>query len=166
MALLEYCYFPTAIRAMLYLGGLAIVNFSKSNDMLSNVEDQIGNDRVYTAAGFGRLRHTECVIDVRVGRLRYRVVLDLQSYLVAASRIVVNHDGHGGTAHCAPVWDGVSLIATGMIFASHGGCSSSALGLILYAASDLTLGVVAIWAHSVTLWCEFFWISGIHALVS
>ena len=74
------------------------------------VEDLIGNDGADAAADLGRLRQNDEVIAarrnlLRVRRLWYPIMLDLHRFMVAISRIEVNHDGSGGTAPDAMVWD-------------------------------------------------------------
>ena len=74
------------------------------------VEDLIGNNGADAAADLGRLRQDDEVISarrnlLRVRRLWYPIMLDLHRFMVAISRIEVNHDGSGGTALDAMVWD-------------------------------------------------------------
>ena len=42
---------------------------------------------------------------LRVRKFWYETILGLQRYMVAVSRVVVNHDCRGGTAPDALVWD-------------------------------------------------------------
>ena len=79
------------------------------------LEDLIGNDGADTAADLGRLRQQDDVITARRDLLRaprhwYPIMLDLHKFMVAISRIEVNHDGYGGTAPDAMVWDEVGII--------------------------------------------------------
>ena len=65
--------------------------------------DMLENDRADKAAEMGRLHLSEPAIDARraffgARRHRYSTMLDLQKYIVAISRNVVNHDGLGSTA--------------------------------------------------------------------
>ena len=58
----------------------------------------------------GRLRQQDDVITARRDLLRarrywYPIMPDLHKFMVAISRIEVNHDGFGGTAPDAMVWD-------------------------------------------------------------
>ena len=74
------------------------------------IEDLIGNDGADAAADLGRLRQDDEVISarrnlLRVRRLWYPIMLDLHCFMVAISRIEVNHDDLGGTAPDAMVWD-------------------------------------------------------------
>ena len=74
------------------------------------IEDLIGNDGADAAADLGRLRQDDEVISarrnlLRVRRLWYPIMLDLHRFMVAVSRIEVNHDDSGGTAPDAMVWD-------------------------------------------------------------
>ena len=72
-------------------------------------EDKLGNDAADEAAGFGRRRVSNAVIDARrnfsgvCGRW-YPVILDFHRFFIAISRAVVNHDGLGGTAPDPLVW--------------------------------------------------------------
>ena len=73
-------------------------------------EDLVGNNGADAAADLGRLRQRDDVITarrnlLRVRRLWYPIILDLHKFMVAISRIEVNHDGFGGTAPDAMVWD-------------------------------------------------------------
>ena len=71
--------------------------------------DRLGNDAADEAAGFGRRRVGNAVIDARrnlsavCGRL-YPVLLDLHRFFIAISRAVVNHDGRNDTAPDPLVW--------------------------------------------------------------
>ena len=64
------------------------------------LEDLVGNNGADAAADLGRLRQHDDVITarrdlLRVRRLWYPVLLDLHRFMVAISRIEVNHDGFG-----------------------------------------------------------------------
>ena len=72
--------------------------------------DMLENDRADKAAEMGRLHLSEPAIDARralfgARRHRYSTMLDLQKYIVAIPRNVVNHDGLGSTALDAITWD-------------------------------------------------------------
>ena len=74
------------------------------------LEDLVGNDGADTAADLGRIRQHDDVITarrnlLRIRRLWYPIMLDLRRFMVAISRIEVNHDGFGGSAPDAMVWD-------------------------------------------------------------
>ena len=74
------------------------------------LEDLVGNNGADAAADLGRLRQQGEVITarrdlLRVRRYWYPIILDLHKFMVAISRIEVNHDGYGGTAPDAMVWD-------------------------------------------------------------
>ena len=74
------------------------------------LEDLVGNKGADTAADLGRLWQQNDVITARRDLLRarrywYPILLDLHKFMVAISRIEVNHDGSGGTAPDAVVWD-------------------------------------------------------------
>ena len=78
------------------------------------LEDLVGNNGADAAADLGRSRQHHDVITarrnlLRVRRLWYPIMLDLHRFMVAISRIEVNHDGFGGTAPDAMVWDKVVL---------------------------------------------------------
>ena len=78
-------------------------------------EDRIGNDGADTAADLGRLMQKDEVMTarralIRVGSHWYPIMLDLLKFMVAISRIEVNHDGHRGTARRPMTWDQGSSI--------------------------------------------------------
>ena len=107
------------IHSMLSLRGFDTVKVSKvkghaTRAMVDNgdvrLEDLVGNNGADAAADFGRLRQQDDVITARRDLLRvrrswYTIMIDLHKFMVAISRIEVNHDGHGGTAPDAMVWD-------------------------------------------------------------
>ena len=107
------------IHSMLCLRGFDTVEVSKvkghaTRAMVANgdvrLEDLVGNNGADAAADLGRLRQHDDVITarrnlLRVRRLWYPIMLDLHRFMVAISRIEVNHDGLGGTAPDAMVWD-------------------------------------------------------------
>ena len=109
---------------MLCLRGMDTVKVSKVNGhavqaMVDNgdvrSEDLVGNKGADTAADLGRLRQQDDVITgrrdfLRVRRHWYPIKLDLHKFMVAISRIEVNHDGSGGTAPDAVVWDHGRLV--------------------------------------------------------
>ena len=79
------------------------------------LEDLIGNDGADTAADLRRLRQQDDVITARRDLLRtrrhwYPIMLELHKFMVAIPRIEVNHDGYGGTAPDAVVWDHGGLV--------------------------------------------------------
>ena len=81
------------------------------------LEDLVGNNGADAAADLGRLRQHDDVITarrdlLRVRRLWYPIMLDLHRFMVAISRIEVNHDGFGGTAPDAMVWDKGGIVKT------------------------------------------------------
>ena len=62
------------------------------------------------AADVGRLRQSDSVINARrsllkIRRYWYTIMLDLREYMVAVSRIVVNHDGNSSTALDLMTWE-------------------------------------------------------------
>ncbi len=106
------------IHSMLCLRGFDTVKVSKvkghaTRAMVASgvrLEDLVGNNGADAAADLGRLRQHDDVITarrnlLRVRRLWYPIMLDLHRFMVAISRIEVNHDGFGGSAPDAMVWD-------------------------------------------------------------
>ena len=71
-------------------------------------DDLIGNDGADTAADPGRLRQQDGVINERRAQARRDWYL-FTKYIVAIFRIEVNHDGYGGTAPDAMIWDEGSI---------------------------------------------------------
>ena len=114
------------IRSMLSLRGSETVKVSQvrghaTHAMVADgdvrLEDLVGNNGADAAADLGRLRQHDDVITarrdlLRVRRLWYPIILDLHSFMVAISRIEVNHDGFGGTAPDAMVWDKGGIVKT------------------------------------------------------
>ena len=112
------------IHSMLCLRGMDKVHVSKvkghaTQAMVDNgdvrIEDLVGNKGADTAADLGRLRQQDDVITarrdfLRVRRYWYPIIPDLHKFMVAVSRIEVNHDGYGGTAPDAMVWDRGGLV--------------------------------------------------------
>ena len=81
------------------------------------LEDLVGNNGADAAADLGRLRQQYDVITarrdlLRVRRFWYSIIFDLHRFMVAISRIEVNHDGFGGTAPDAMVWDKDGIVKT------------------------------------------------------
>ena len=116
----------TTIHSMLNLRGFDTVKVSKvkghaTRAMVAGgdvrLEDLVGNNGADAAADLGRLRQHDDVITarrdlLRVRRLWYPIMLDLHRFMVAISRIEVNHDGFGGTAPDAMVWDKGGIVKT------------------------------------------------------
>ena len=114
------------IHSMLRLCGFDSVKVSKvlghaTRAMVDNgdvrLEDLVGNNGAGAAADLGRLRQQDAVITARRDLLRVRrfwfpIILDLHKFMVAISRIEVNHDGFGGTPPDAMVWDKGGIIKT------------------------------------------------------
>ena len=114
------------IHSMLSLRGFDTVQVSKvkghaTRAMVDSghvrLEDLVGNNGADAAAHLGRLRQQDDVIIarrdlLRVRRLWYPIVLDLHRFMVAISRIEVNHDGFGGTAPDPMVWDKGGIVKT------------------------------------------------------
>ena len=107
------------IHSMLCLRGFDTVKVSKvkghaTRAMVNNgdvrFEDLVGTNGADAAADLGRSRQQDAVITarrdlLRVRRFWYPIIFDLHKFMVAISRIEVNHDGFGGTAPDAMVWD-------------------------------------------------------------
>ena len=77
---------------------------------LVTIEDRLGNAEADTAADLGRRHQPEVVIDARRAMFNARevwhpIVLQLHRFMVAVSRVSVNHDGPGGSAPDPLVWD-------------------------------------------------------------
>ena len=75
--------------------------------------DQQGTAEADTAADLGRCHQTEMLIDARrrllqARRYWYPIMLDLHRFMIAVTRVSVNHDGKGGIAPDPLVWDQVS----------------------------------------------------------
>ena len=73
-------------------------------------EDKFANADADTAADVGRRHQTEEVMDVRRALVNarsfwYPIMLQLHRFMIAVSRVSVNHDGRGGTAPDPVVWD-------------------------------------------------------------
>ena len=81
------------------------------------LKDLVGNNGADAAADLGGLRQHDDVITARRDLLRVRrlwcpIIHDLHRFMVAISRIEVNHDGFGGTAPDAMVWDKGGIVKT------------------------------------------------------
>ena len=100
------------IHSMLCLRGFSTVQVSnvKGHDTRAMVDsgdvrldDLVGNNGADAAADLERLRQQDEVITarrdlLRVRRFWYPIIFELHKFMVAVSRIEVNHDGFGGTA--------------------------------------------------------------------
>ena len=96
------------IHSMLSLRGFDSVKVSKVKGHATRVmvdsgdvrlEDLVGNNGADAASDLGRLRQQDEVITarrdlLRVRRFWYPIIFDLHKFMVAISRIEVNHDGH------------------------------------------------------------------------
>ena len=74
------------------------------------IEDKLGIAEADTAADIGRRHQTELLIDARCSLLQARTfwypgILQLQRFMIAVSRVAVNHDGKGCSAPDPLVWD-------------------------------------------------------------
>ena len=165
------------IHSMLCLRGFDTVHVSKvkghaTRTMVDNgdvrLEDRVGNNGANAAADLGRLRQQDEVIParrdlLRVRRFWYPIIFDLHKFMVAISRIEVNHDGLGGTAPDAMVWDqgGVvkarsssfRLIMDNATLPGPPGFLSSTW-CTLYPL-PITQGDVAVWSYSVNIFLVF-----------
>ena len=73
-------------------------------------EDRFGNHEADAAADLGRKSQSQQLIDARrdlftARDLWYPILGQLHRFMVAISRVSVNHDGRGGTAPDSLVWD-------------------------------------------------------------
>ena len=114
------------IHSVLSLRGFDTVQVSKVKGLATRamvdsghvrLEDLVGNNGADAAADLGRLRQQDDVITarrdlLRVRRFWYPIILDLRRFMVAISRIEVNHDGFGGTAPDAMIWDKGGIVKT------------------------------------------------------
>ena len=128
------------------------------------IEDLVGNDGADAAADLGRLRQQDDVITARRDLLRarrywYPIMLDLHKFMVAISRIEVNHDGYGGTAPDAMVWD-----RGGLVKPRASSLRIWIMPLLVLLVFWIALGVlvslvtredVAVWPYSVNILLEF-----------
>ena len=148
------------IHSMHCLRGTDTVNVSKvkghaTRAMVDNgdvrIEDLVGNNGADAAADLGRLRQQDDVITarrdlLRVRRYWYPIIPDLHKFMVTISRIEVNHDGYGGTAPDAMVWDHATLPGPPG-FLDSTWCT-------LYPLS-ITREDIAVWPYSVNIFLEF-----------
>ena len=132
------------------------------------IEDLVGNNGADAAADFGRLRQPDDVITarrdlLRVRRYWYTKILDLHKFMVAISRIEVNHDGYGGTAPDAMVWDRGGLVkpraSSLRIIVDHATLPGppgflDSIWCTLYPL-PITREDVAVWPYSVNILLEF-----------
>ena len=107
------------VQHMLTAGGPDTVKVTKVEGHATEIdieqgrvraEEKFGNDEAHDAADLGRRSQTERLIDARralfcVRDIWYPIVSQLHRFMVAISRVSVNHDGRGGTAPDALVWD-------------------------------------------------------------
>ena len=106
------------IHSMLSLRGFDTVKVSKVKGHATRAMVDSGDvNGADAAADLGRLRQQDAVITarrdlLRVRRFWYTIILDLHKFMVAISRIEVNHDGFGGTAPDAMVWDKGGVVDT------------------------------------------------------
>ena len=74
------------------------------------LEDQLGNAEADAAADLGGRHQSELLMDAGRSLLKVRthwyfVMLQLHWFMIAVSRVAVNHDGKGGSAPDPLVWD-------------------------------------------------------------
>ena len=122
-------------------------------------EDLVGNDGADAAADLGWLRQNSGVINecralLHGGRHWYPTMAELHKFMVAVSRILVNHHGHGGTALDAMIRD-IGSILQPLWFHQE---SSSTLPSPWYCMphSSITHEDAAVWPHSVNILTECF----------
>ena len=132
------------------------------------IGDLVGNNGADAAADLGRLRQQDDVITARRDLLRvrrhwYPIILDLHKIMVAISRNEVNHDGYGGTAPDAIVWDQGGLVkpraSSLRIILDHANLPGppgffDSTWCTLYPLS-ITREDVAVWPYSVNILLEF-----------
>ena len=175
------------IHSMLSLRGFDKVKVSKvkghatramvdSGDV--RLEDLVGNNGADAAADLGRLRQQDAVITARrdlfwVRRFWYPIILDLHKFMVAISRIEVNHDGFGGTAPDAMVWDKGGVVKTRTpsfrLIVDH-----ASLVLLVFLSSTwctlyplpITQDDVAVWPYSVDILLVFSSFFGFSSLAT
>ena len=130
----------TTIHSMLNLRGFDTFKVSKVNRHATRamvasgdvrLEDLVGNNGADAAADLERLRQQDDVITarrdlLRVRRFWYPIILDLHKFMIAISRIEVNHDGFGGTAPDAMVWDKGGIVNSCSLLSSDCGSCYSA----------------------------------------
>ena len=148
------------------LEGHATQTMVDSGDV--RIEDLVGNNGAGAAADLGRLRQQYDVITarrdlLRVRRYWYHIILDLHKFMVAISRIEVNHDGYGGTAPDAMVWDRGGLVkpraSSLRIIVDHATLPGppgflDSTWCALYPL-PITREDVAVWPYSVNILLEF-----------
>ena len=130
--------------------------------------DQLGNAEADTAADLGRRHQSELIIDAGPSLLKvrthwYPIMQQLHRFMIAVSRVAVNHDGKGGSAPDPLVWDqggqretrrtdirvnidlaslpGPRGFLSGPWMQVHGGC--------------ITDADIAAWPYSVDILCKF-----------
>ena len=143
---------------------------TEADVVLSRVraEDRLGNIEADAAADLGRRHQSKAVMDVRralvnAGDLSCPIMLQFHRFMVAVSRVSVNHDGRGFSAPDPLVWDqgsrikqcsvgvrvnvGLAMLPGLLCFLNgpwvqvHGGCISGA--------------DIAAWPCSVSPLCKF-----------
>ena len=125
--------------------------------------DRLGNKAADEAADFGRRRVPVRVIDARrnlvgVCNRWYPVVCNLHRFFVAIARVVVNHDGGGGTAPDPLVWSAGSwpkrrrVVHAVRNFAFLLGPACLWSGeWVSFGVSDITVDDVRVWPYSFSL---------------
>ena len=176
------------IHSMLSLRGFDTVKVSKVKGHATRAmvdsgdvrfEDLVDNNGADAAADLVRLRQQDAVITahrdlLRVRRFWYPIIHDIHKFMVAISRIEVNHDGFGGTAPDAMVWDKGGVVKTRTpsfrLIVDHatlpgppGFLSSTWCTLYLL---PITPDDVAVWPYSVDILLVFFFLSGISSLAT
>ena len=100
----------------------------------------------------------ESLINARRGllqarRLRYSIISDLHNFMVAVSRIIVNHDGHGGTAPPTPKFGTMAAFS-----------KSALLPLDLWSILLLSRVILTSGPHSVNIHLKFAGFPGLSSL--
>ena len=131
-------------------------------------EDRFGNSEADAAADLGRRSQTKRLIDARrallcVRDIWYPIVRLLHRFMVAISRVSVNHDGKGGTAPDALVWDQGGLkkrrkiqVRVNVDLATPPGPPGFLQGSWMQVSGGNVTGAdIAAWPYSVGLICNF-----------
>ena len=129
------------------------------------LEDKLGIDEADAAAGLGRCHQSELLMDARRVLLNarnywYPIMLQLPLFMVAISRVAVNHDGKGGSAPDPLVWDQGLDIRVHLDLASLHGPPGFLRGpWVQVRGGCITSAYVAAWPYSVDILWKFsaFW---------
>ena len=131
-------------------------------------EDRLGNIEAGTAADLGGSRQSQAVMDVRralvnAGELWYTIMQHVHRFMIALSRVSVNHDGRDCSAPDPLVWDQESRIeqrGVDIRVSVDGATLPGPPGFldgpwVQVKCGPVTESDVAAWPYSVSLLCEF-----------